>query len=334
MKLSELSSYRCPKCGLRLRITKKKLKNREIFEGKISDKNGHNFQIVDGFPIFLYPKKMHPLDLKSKLEYDSTYEKYDDGMDFFYSTLGLNGKKFDKSIVDLLDLNSSCKVLEIGAGTGGHTEIIAKIIDYKNTIFASDISIQMMKKLRSQISRKNISFSLINASALPFPDKMFDRVFHFGGLNNFGDLKKTFKEMTRVTKMGGKIVVGDEGIAPWLKNTEFGKMLTTSNPLFKNNIPIEHIPENARDVTIKHVANGTFYIIKYSIGKGLPYLNSEIEFPGERGGTYRTRYYGNLESVSPKIKELMKKAAKKSGKNYHQWLEEAILEKAKDLTKN
>ena len=108
---------------------------------------------------------------------------------------------------------------------------------------------------------------------------MFDRVFHFGGLNNFGDLKKTFKEMTRVTKMGGKIVVGDEGIAPWLKNTEFGKMLTTSNPLFKNNIPIEHIPENARDITIKHVANGTFYIIKYSIGKGLPYLNSEIEFP-------------------------------------------------------
>jgi len=175
-----------------------------------------------------------------------------------------------------------------------------------------------------------MSLSLINAVALPFPDRMFDRVFHFGGLNNFGDIKKAFKEMTRVTKVGGIVIVGDEGIAPWLKDTDFGKMLTASNPLLKNKIPIENIPENARDVMIKHVANGTFYIIKYTVGEGLPYLNSDIEFPGERGGTYVTRYLGSLEGVTLNTKNLMKKAARKSGKSFHQWLEETIKDKAKN----
>ena len=37
--------------------------------------------------------------------------------------------------------------------------------------------------------------------------------------------------MDRVTKPGGKVVFGDEGIAYWLKNTELGKSLITNNIL-------------------------------------------------------------------------------------------------------
>ena len=250
-------------------------------------------------------------------------------MDFFYSTLGLNGKAFDKSLIDLLDLKSHHKVLEIGAGTGRHSKFIINKLDKNNIFYASDISSNMLNVFRSKIKRKKISFSLINASSLPFPNGTFDRVFHFGGLNNFGNITKAFKEMTRVTKIGGTIVVGDEGIAPWLKNSIFGKMLTNSNPLFNNKIPIEHLPDNARNVSVKYIANGSFYIIKYNVDEGLPYLNTSIEFPGQRGGNYTTRLFGNLEGVSLDTKNLMEKAAKKSGKSFHKWLEDTINERIK-----
>ncbi len=328
MKISELNAYRCPKCALKLRVSKSNLGKKEIITGILTDDNGHKFFIKEGFPIFFNFKSMHPSDLKSKTEYDTSFKNYDDNLDFFYSTLGIKAETFDKSLVSLLDLKQHHKVLEVGAGTGEHTKFIAKKIGEKNTIYASDLSIYMLKRLSSKIKRKNISLSLINASALPFPNQMFDRVFHFGGLNNFGDVKKALKEMTRVTKVGGVVIVGDEGMAPWLKDTDFGKMLITSNPLFKNKIPIESIPENARDVMIKHVANGTFYIIKYTVGEGLPYLNSDIEFPGERGGTYVTRRLGSLEGITLNTKNLMKKAAKKSDKSFHRWLEDTIKERA------
>jgi len=294
----------------------------------MTDDNGHKFFIREGFPVFFNFKTMHNSDLLSKIEYDKTFHKYDDGMDFFYSTLGLKGDIFDKSIVRLLGLKPNHKVLEIGAGTGRHTKFIANQLEEKNILYASDISINMLKLLRSKIKRKHLSLSLINAALLPFPDKTFDRVIHFGGLNNFGDIEKAFKEMTRVTKIGGTVLVGDEGIAPWLKNTIFGKMLTTSNPLFKNTIPIENLPKNVRDVMIKYLANGTFYIIKYNVGEDLPYLNTTVEFPGQRGGTYATRLFGDLEGVTLNTKNLMKKAAKKSGKSFHRWIEDTVKERA------
>ena len=37
-------------------------------------------------------------------------------MDFFYSTLGIKGETFDKSVVSLLELKHHHKVLELGAG--------------------------------------------------------------------------------------------------------------------------------------------------------------------------------------------------------------------------
>ena len=42
----------------------------------------------------------------------------------------------------------------------------------------------------------------------------------------------------------------------------------------------------------------------------------------------RTRYYGNLEGVSVKTKELAIKAAAKSGKSMHQWLDELVSSEA------
>jgi predicted HicB family RNase H-like nuclease len=42
-----------------------------------------------------------------------------------------------------------------------------------------------------------------------------------------------------------------------------------------------------------------------------------------------TRYYGQLEGVSPEVKQLAYLAREKSGKSMHQWLDEVVCEAAK-----
>ena len=57
--------------------------------------------------------------------------------------------------------------------------------------------------------------------------------------------------MTRIVKPKGHVVFGDEALPPWLEGTEFGEIMITNNPLFKNKVPLECLPQNAREVTLR-----------------------------------------------------------------------------------
>jgi hypothetical protein len=108
--------------------------------------------------------------------------------------------------------------------------------------------------------------------------------------------------MDRVTKPGGKVVFGDEGIAYWLKNTELGKSLITNNTLYNLDPPIDMIPLSARDVNLSWVINNCFYVIEYVVGSKNWDANIDIPHVGRRGGSIRTRHYGQLEGINPKLK--------------------------------
>ena len=83
----------------------------------------------------------------------------------------------------------------------------------------------MTKRAKNKLKEKDckISYSLGDASILPFKNNVFDAVYSFGGLGEFDDIKKSLKEMVRVCKSGGKIVVGDESMPVWLRDTYFAK---------------------------------------------------------------------------------------------------------------
>src|SRR3546814_5164791 len=78
----------------------------------------------------------------------------------------------------------------------------------------------------------NLFFSVSDACHLPFEDRFFDAAFHFGGINLFEDVEGAIGEMNRVVKPGGRVVFGDEGIGPWLRDTEFGRIVVNNNPLW------------------------------------------------------------------------------------------------------
>jgi len=154
-------------------------------------------------------------------------------------------------------------------------------------------------------------------------------VFHFGGFNQFGDLARGAAEMTRVAKPGGRILIGDEAVAPWLKGTEFEGIVTANNPLFRADAPLAALPVAARDVTVRWIIGNCFYVIDFRKGDGPPPLDLDLPHRGWRGGTMRSRYYGVLEGVTPEAKTLAREAAQRAGVSVHAWLDALVRDGAR-----
>ncbi len=188
----------------------------------------------------------------------------------------------------------------------------------------------MLDRCRRRLAEVTVptTYSLSNACYLPFPDQYFDAVYSFGGLGEFSDIKRSLAEMVRVSKVGAKIVVGDESMPPWLRETEFAKILTMTNKQFMANVPLAEMPVEAREVCLRWVIGGVFYLLEFRVGAGEPVADFDFEIPGPRGGTYRTRYLGQMEGVTPETKQLAELARARKGVSMHRWLDDVVRQAA------
>jgi SAM-dependent methyltransferase len=173
-----------------------------------------------------------------------------------------------------------------------------------------------------------LDYSVSNATHLPFADNTFDRVFHFGGFNEFSEHERGAAEFARVVKPGGLVVFGDEAVGPWLKDKEFGRIVIANNPLFAHDAPLAVLPECAREVSVRWIMANCFYVVSFVKGDGPPPLNMDLPHKGWRGGTLRSRYYGVMEGVTPETKALAREAAGREGISVHQWLDRRVKEAA------
>jgi ubiquinone/menaquinone biosynthesis C-methylase UbiE len=312
----------------------------EIKSGELSAESGAGYPIHDGVPHFLSPAMLSKIEADTQNEYEAVAEKiYDTAVDWLFASFYEDEDKVREGMIDHLDLKRGSKVLEIGCGTGRDSFRIARRIG-TGEFYVQDLSPKMVYKTRDRLEADRGRLDLAceihpfvsTARHLPFADGTFDAVFHFGGFNNFEEPKKCMEEMARITKKGGKVVVGDESVPPWLEGTEFGEIVTNNNAMFEHKAPLESLPANARNVCVRWVLGGCFYLIEFAVGEGTPPLNLDLPHEGWRGGTMRSRYFGRLEGVTPEAKKLAIDAAKKSGKSVHAWLDE-VVRKAADSAK-
>jgi ubiquinone/menaquinone biosynthesis C-methylase UbiE len=296
------------------------------------DRNGNLFPLIDGVPNFIYPAQLPESDALSLSWYKNNADTYDTYLPLTFETFGVSEQVERERLLNALELSSDHAVLEIGAGSGRDSINIASRLGVEGKLFVSDISYDIFKytvqKFNQMTFKPEVQLFLANGYNLPLPTHSFDRVFHFGGINTFGDVKKAFREMVRVCKPGGRVVVGDENMPVWLRNTEFGKVLMNSNPLYKDMIPFDALPIEARNVKVEWFIGGVFYFLSFDVGTGEPYANLDFEIPGIRGGTHRTRYYGQLEGVEPEVVNLARRAREKSGVSMNSWLNRVIREAA------
>jgi len=292
-----------------------------IYRGK---KN--QYAVIDEIVDFRYPKELHEKDRKAKAFYDDRAESYENNLHLTFLTHQLDEGTCRNAFINQLQLTSESKVLEIAAGTGRDSLLIAGRLGYDGELHLSDISLPMLRVCREKLADIEVPayYALVNAVHLPYPDGYFDAVYSFGGIGEFSNIKQSIGEMVRVSKAGGKIVIGDESMPPWLRNTYYSKVLTTTNPQFAAEVPLQHLPVEARNVCLRWVIGGVFYLIDFEVGEGEPDADFDFSIPGERGGTYRTRYEGQLEGVTPETKSLAYQAIRKQGVSMHDWLDKVV----------
>lgn len=105
------------------------------------------------------------------------------------------------------------KILEVGAGTGVMSTLLAEL---GYTVTASDISKGMLDEARRKARdrRLAIAFEIADAEALPFGEKSFDAVFGRHILWTLPYPDRALGEWCRVLKPGGRLVLVDSLAAP------------------------------------------------------------------------------------------------------------------------
>jgi SAM-dependent methyltransferase len=200
----------------------------------------------------------------------------------------------------------------------------------QGAIHAQDIARQMLLAGAARHGQAlvnlgvDIQFSVGDATRLPYEDQVFDAAYHYGGINLFSSIRLGISEMNRVVKPGGKIVISDEGLAPWLLDSEIGKQLISNNPLYACQAPLALLPDTARDVKLSYELHNCFYVIEFSVGDGPLPINIDVPHVGRRGGSIRTRYAGRLEGIDPTLKEAVYREAERAGLSRVEFLENAL----------
>ncbi|HEX5728919.1 demethylmenaquinone methyltransferase [Microbacterium sp.] len=97
------------------------------------------------------------------------------------------------------------RILDLAAGTGASSVSLAKS---GAQVVAADFSPGMIAEGRRRHGgMANLTFVEADATALPFEDDEFDAVTMSFGLRNVNEPQKALRELLRVTKPGGRLVV-------------------------------------------------------------------------------------------------------------------------------
>jgi SAM-dependent methyltransferase len=302
--------------------------------GVFTSRSGASYPIVSlhgrTVPVFTGATAPGDAALRSLAMYGNSDSAviYRNFLDWLFRTFEEDEKAFRAALLAKLNLRPGHDVLVTGCGLGDDVFALLDLFGSDIRIWAEDVSLEMIAATASVLADRfpaaNVQLFAADAAALPFADAQFDGVFHFGGINQFDEPGAAIAEMARVAKAGGRVVFGDESVAPWLRDTDYGRMAIANNPLWANDSLIGRLPFAAVDVDLSWVLGNCFYMIGFTRAVNGPHMNPDIPHLGWKGGSMRRRYYGRLEGVSPDLKEAVVEAARQSGVSVVDWLEEAL----------
>lgn len=167
------------------------------------------------------------------------------------------------AIAEVTKKKSNLTILEIGAGLGQHSHIIANTA---NQVFLTDISIESVKFLSKIHKRKNIESLVADIEELPFQDNSIDLVIGAGVLS-YGENRKVMEEIYRVLKPSGYLICIDS---------------LNHNPIYRINRYLKYIVGKRTLLTLRNMP--TLKLIK----------DFESKF-----GYVEVKFYGNITWIMP-----------------------------------
>ena len=110
---------------------------------------------------------------------------------------------------DAVTLKPGERALDIAGGTGDLSEAFARKVGPSGRVVHTDINEAMLRTGRDRLVDAGLMLPTLvcDAERLPFPDASFDRVSVAFGLRNMTHKDAALREMRRVLKPGGKLLV-------------------------------------------------------------------------------------------------------------------------------
>ncbi len=111
--------------------------------------------------------------------------------------------------VDLARVAAGDRVLDVATGTGDLALELAARVAPGGEVIAADFSQEMLARARAKGAGAPVplTFECANAMRLPYVDGEFAAATVGFGARNFSDLDQGLREMTRVVRPGGSVVV-------------------------------------------------------------------------------------------------------------------------------
>ncbi|NBS45708.1 MAG: bifunctional demethylmenaquinone methyltransferase/2-methoxy-6-polyprenyl-1,4-benzoquinol methylase UbiE [Betaproteobacteria bacterium] len=138
--------------------------------------------------------------------FDSVASRYDLMNDLM--SLGLH-RAWKAYATLVADIPEGARVLDIAGGTGDLSRAFARKVGPRGMVVHTDINEAMLRTGRDRLLDEGLALPTLvcDAEKLPFADESFDRVSVAFGLRNMTHKDAALREMNRVLRPGGKLLV-------------------------------------------------------------------------------------------------------------------------------
>lgn len=130
--------------------------------------------------------------------------------DLLNTLLSFNRDKYWRGFaISKAGLRVGGEALDVATGTGKLALELARKVGEGGKVTGVDFCQEMLNRAQDKLAKRgchNVKLTLARAEALPFPDNTFDCATIGFGLRNVADIEQTVQEMTRVVKVGARVV--------------------------------------------------------------------------------------------------------------------------------
>jgi len=275
----DLELLACPTCRGTLNYTGYKPNDR-LETGRLSCTACHTVYPVNKGMAHLYDEKgVHSSDRLLRFIYNRVAPMHDAAVKYTLPLFQGGGteeqlregylRRLELEELEPREPGKPIRILEVGVGSGANVPRIRRRLKpgVPLELWGVDLSQSMLELLHRRarsLQDDALRLAMADAHALPFQSGTFDRVFHVGGINGYGDPALALREMARVARPDTPVVVVDEQLDPSRPHALYHRLMFRMVTFYDRapHCPVDLVPRGSSQVREEQVSR-FFYCLSF-----------------------------------------------------------------------